>query len=361
MTQRTTRTDSGALLWRIDDPIIRLRVWGTETVYHLPAPPVNDWIIGTGDGSSLRLTDSDGLISRRHCKLAFEQAQWTIRDLGSKNGTFVDGSQREACVIAPGAEIRLGKITFLAESAALADLRAYLSRILGWKADRFEAVDHALRAVRLAATRRAALVLCGDGDLVAIAHDLHRRVIGPDKPFVSCDPRRREVSANVRSAMNFAKGMQALSAAKGGSLCVWTNRLPRDFNEVTAALRHPSAEAQLTVCAHTPAEARSFIAAPIVIPSLRTRDSELARVIDEYAMDALASLGCSGPFTHDDRAWVREHSASSLPEIEKGTRRLVALRHTKTLSAAAALLGMAQGSLQEWVDRRTLPSLRATR
>lgn len=352
----TTKTDAGRMLWSINDPVIRLREWGTDKKYDLPQPPTSEFIIGAGSGTSVRITDTEGVISRRHCKLAFEHGKWTIRDLGSKNGTFVDGSQREASVITPGTEIRLGKTTLLAESAAFVELRGYVGRVLGMGPERIDAVDHALRAIRFAAIRGAALVLCGDGELVPIALDLHRRVIGPDKPFVSCDPRRRETDANVRSVQNTTKGMEALKAAKGGSICVWSNRLPRDFNDLTLALRRPGAEVQLIVCAHTPAEARSFIAAPIVIPSLRGRDRELDRIIDEYAAEALASLGCAGPFTSDDRAWVREHSATSLPEIEKGTRRLVALRHTKTLAAAASMLGMAQGSLQEWVGRRELPA-----
>lgn len=50
-------------------------------------------------------------------------------------------------------------------------------------------------------------------------------------------------------------------------------------------------------------------------------------------------------FTADDRAWVRDHAARSLAEIEKTTLRLVALRTSGNLSDAAARLGMAPVSL----------------
>src|SRR5262245_11242443 len=80
-------------------------------------------------------------------------------------------------------------------------LRGYLERILGWQDVR--AVDRALRSVCLGASRQAALVLRGDGDLVPIALALHRRALGEDAPFVVSDPRRGTKSASVRSPANF--------------------------------------------------------------------------------------------------------------------------------------------------------------
>jgi hypothetical protein len=52
---------------------------------------------------------------------------------------------------------------------------------------------------------------------------------------------------------------------------------------------------------------------------------------------------------------VRIHSAASLPDIEKATLRLVAIRESRNLSGAAARLGMAPVSLSRWVGRRRLP------
>jgi hypothetical protein len=62
-------------------------------------------------------------------------------------------------------------------------VRPFLARILGWSDDRAIVVNRAQRSIRLAATRHAALVLCGEGDLVPIAAALHRRVLGPSAPF----------------------------------------------------------------------------------------------------------------------------------------------------------------------------------
>ncbi|MBK9071168.1 MAG: sigma 54-interacting transcriptional regulator [Myxococcales bacterium] len=64
-------------------------------------------VIGTGDGCDLRLTD--GTVSRYHCELVV-QANGTVRamDLGSRNGTLVDGVWVERCLLHEGAVIALG-------------------------------------------------------------------------------------------------------------------------------------------------------------------------------------------------------------------------------------------------------------
>ena len=48
-----------------------------------------------------------------------------------------------------------------------------------------------------------------------------------------------------------------------------------------------------------------------------------------------------------------------LAEIEKATLRLVAIRSSRNVSAAAARLGMAPVSLSRWIGRRTLPPMPA--
>jgi len=81
------------------------------------------------------------------------------------------------------------------------ELRGYLGRLLGWT--NTDAIDHALRAIDLAREHRAQLVLCGHGDLVPLAHGLHRRALGAETPFIVCDPRRGNTPASVRSPANY--------------------------------------------------------------------------------------------------------------------------------------------------------------
>ncbi len=237
-----------------------------------------------------------------------------------------------------------------------ARLRSYLERLLGW--DDGPSVEHALRVVDLAATHQAALVLCGDGDLVPVALDLHRCALGGEQPFVLCDPRRRVTDAGS-SLVNHKTSMEAFGAATDGSVCMRSKRLPRDFAELAAVLRAPGARVQLIICGLRPPDRMELVLAPIKIPALSTRRHELDRIIDEYARDAAVMLPSSAPFTELDREWVRKYSATSLSEIEKGAWRTLALRETGSIARAAALLGIGHTSLGEWFDhRRTERSVR---
>jgi hypothetical protein len=233
-------------------------------------------------------------------------------------------------------------------------LRSFLARILGFAADRSSVVDRALHSVELAASRRAALVICGDGDLVPIAGALHRRILGASAPFIVCDPRRGITAATVRSPANHESGRAAFQAARDGTLCTLARRLPRDFEAVVELIREPSSRVQLVVCwPRDEAHPLLVSPSPIVVPPLRDRAGELAQIVDEYADDAIKALGASaGSFMDVDRAWVLEHAGGSLDEIEKATLRIVALATSPNTTHAAARLEMAHGSLMRWIHRR---------
>lgn len=352
-----TKTDVGTHEWRIDDQVFRLRQWASDIPYQLPSDRP-DVTIGAGSAAAIRLVDPSRRVSRVHARAIRVGHQWLLRDLGSKNGIRIDGARRDEAVLVPGIEVGIGGVGLIAESPKLVDLRAFVSRLLGWSNDRLEAVDLALRAIRAAATRRCALVLCGEGDLVAIARALHRRTLGAERPFVVCDPRRLSREATVRSAENYDRGLPALEAAAGGTLCVWAKRLPRDFADVSAALRSPGNRVQLVVCTHEIGDGRQFLVTPIEIPPLASRRGELMDIIDRYAHEARVQLGAVAALSPLDREWIAKHAATTLPEIEKSTLRVLALRKTGgELEAAAALLGMSRSALARWLGRRKLPDL----
>lgn len=233
------------------------------------------------------------------------------------------------------------------------ELRAFLARMLGWSNER--AVELALRSLALALDHHAALVLCGDGDMVPIAWALHRRTLGRDKPFIVCDPRRLTSTASARSPASRASGIAAFDAAVGGSLCVRMRRLPDDFPALVTRLRG-AGNVLCAICAGQLAKPPFILPAPLAVPPLARRSAELDRIIAEYAEDAIAELAASASsFTDADHAWVRENAAASLAEIEKATLRLVTLRTSRNLSHAAARLGMAAVSLHRWLGRRKSP------
>ena len=197
-------------------------------------------------------------------------------------------------------------------------------------------------------------MLCGDGDLVQVAHGVHRHARGDERPFVLCEPQRCDggTGAQLESRRTAA---DAIGAAIGGTVCVRARWLPRYLAQVVAAVR--DARIQLVICGQQPPKLTELVVAPIQIPALATRAHELDRIIDEYVHDAAVALQISAPFTATDRHWVRAHSATSLPEVEKGAWRILALRQTGNIAGAAELLGMGHTSLGEWLHRRRVPVL----
>jgi hypothetical protein len=187
-------------------------------------------------------------------------------------------------------------------------------------------------------------LLLGDveADLVSIARALHRRTASADRPFVVCDRRRHDSAAVV-----------AARSAQGGSLCVRLRRLPDDFPSAVLMLRDPAAAVQLIVCAKARFDTHPFatLSVPIVVPPIQERASELSRIVDAYALDAIRTLG-DGWFFDEDRAWVLQYDAGSLAEIETATLRLVALRQARSIAEAAERLAMSAGALRHWLHKR---------
>jgi hypothetical protein len=272
-----------------------------------------------------------------------------------------NGTRCSEFVIEPDDVILFGNVTLIADSRKSLALRGYLRHILGWADDRAVTVDNAARTIRLSSSFRTALVICGELDMVPIAHALHRRTLGPDRPFVVGDRRRRETEeAPERSPTNRGNATDALRAARGGSVCVRARRLPPDFTSILGLVGEPNVNVQLIVCADDRHAEVPLLAAaaPIQVPSLRGRQDDLPRIVDEYGYDAAAALGVDKLcFTVTDRQWVIDNGAASLSVIEKATMRLLALKTANSLSQAAERLGMAPVTLSRWAHRRTPPSL----
>jgi hypothetical protein len=346
---RTTNVDElGPNGWSVRDEVTQLREWGTHVAYPLPPRHVES-AIGASRDCWLRLWDPAGSVSRAHAVITCGAGGWMISDLGSKNGVFLDGSRVPRLAVTAGAEIRIGSVTLVAESPKLIALRALLERLLGWADERREVVDQALFSLRVAATHREPLLICGEGNLVPIAKSLHQRAL-EGRPFVVARPRTRH-----------AKGMDALAEAAGGTLCVWRREQPDDFDEVAAAVLGPYSRALLMVCAHAPPKGNDVASRivtsvrSIILPPMSDRAPELRRIIDAYAADAVAELG-GGWLGPADWEWIERNAAGSLQLIGMATRRIIALHLCdESVTRAAKLLGIAHASLSDWLARRSLP------
>lgn len=60
-----------------------------------------------GRGADCRVRFYDPLVSRQHARIFFEGDTWFVEDLGSRNGTLVDGERIERAPLADQCELRL--------------------------------------------------------------------------------------------------------------------------------------------------------------------------------------------------------------------------------------------------------------
>jgi diguanylate cyclase (GGDEF)-like protein len=75
-------------------------------------PVESEIIIGRDADSNLRLAEDEG-VSRRHARVTPVADGALLADLGSQNGTFVDGDRVQERVLKEGMKIRIGQTTVL--------------------------------------------------------------------------------------------------------------------------------------------------------------------------------------------------------------------------------------------------------
>jgi DNA-binding NtrC family response regulator len=209
-------------------PSSRLRVIdGPDAGLEADLPPIGA-VIGAERGCDVVLTDP--AVSRRHCSVVPAPTGFAITDLGSRNGTTIDGVAVSKVTAPPGVVIRLGKtlIQLLPADEAVA--------IPPSEADRFGNLHGASPAMRqvFAVLERASksdapILLIGESgtgkELAARAvHDASPRA---DEPFVVFDCGassetliESDLFGHVRGAFTGAAADRqgAFAAAAGGTL-----------------------------------------------------------------------------------------------------------------------------------------------
>ncbi len=80
-------------------------VAGARQGLNVPLPPRDPLVIGRKEGELLL---DDPLVSGKHCEVAARGNEWVLTDLGSTNGTMVDGRLVRELVLRPGSEIQVG-------------------------------------------------------------------------------------------------------------------------------------------------------------------------------------------------------------------------------------------------------------
>ncbi len=68
-----------------------------------------DWlVIGRGRGADVVLAEAT--ISRAHAAIGFDEGAFFVQDLGSTNGTMVNGARAERQALKNGDEVRMGRL-----------------------------------------------------------------------------------------------------------------------------------------------------------------------------------------------------------------------------------------------------------
>src|ERR1051326_623316 len=75
--------------------------------------------VARADGNHLRLPD--GSVSSSHCEVALDPAgNLQIRDLGSTNGTYIEGQRVREALVQPGKRLLLGNLELVFENSLAA-------------------------------------------------------------------------------------------------------------------------------------------------------------------------------------------------------------------------------------------------
>src|SRR5262249_50068342 len=89
-----------------------------------------DVLVGRHSAADVRLAFPD--VSRRHCRLVFQDGCWHVIDLSSMNGVYVNGEQLQEAALYEGDQLRVGSVTFVVLPCQNLDLeqRAILQSIV---------------------------------------------------------------------------------------------------------------------------------------------------------------------------------------------------------------------------------------
>ena len=77
----------------------------------LEVPVDREWMV-IGRGRSADLVIAESTISRSHAAVGFDAEGYFVQDLGSTNGTRVNGRRESHVRLADGDELQLGKLQF---------------------------------------------------------------------------------------------------------------------------------------------------------------------------------------------------------------------------------------------------------
>jgi pSer/pThr/pTyr-binding forkhead associated (FHA) protein len=90
--------------------LVLLKAGGNNKAFSLPSSVT---IVGRRQDCDLCVPLT--VVSRRHCALNMDGGELSIRDLGSSNGTFVNGERVDEADLVPGDKVSIGPLDFIAQ------------------------------------------------------------------------------------------------------------------------------------------------------------------------------------------------------------------------------------------------------
>jgi transcriptional regulator with GAF, ATPase, and Fis domain len=169
-------------------------------------------------------------VSRYHCEVRTDGERYLVTDVGSTNGTFLDGAQVREAFLRPGALIEAGDalIRFQSEQAVV-NITPSLNERFGDLVGRSQAMREIFALLERIAPTDATLLLIGEtgSGKGALARAIHSQSTRAAKPFVVVDCSavsesliESELFGHERGAFTgaVAQRVGSLEAADGGTL-----------------------------------------------------------------------------------------------------------------------------------------------
>lgn len=181
------------------------------------------YTIGSGLTNDLSIADST--VSRRHCEIvADEQGNLSVNDLGSTNGTGVEGVKVTSARLAPNTEVQLGRTRLVVPLVQdRPELTMSAREQFGHSIGRTPLVRHVFHLAEQAAATDSPVLILGETGTgkEELAGDIHAESARAGAPFIvldcngfdSLERAKRELFGDART-----KG--ALDLASGGTLFV---------------------------------------------------------------------------------------------------------------------------------------------
>ncbi|MHC4259649.1 MAG: FHA domain-containing protein, partial [Planctomycetota bacterium] len=91
----------------MDINLVVLKKNGSKKIFRLPGGVT---VIGRRSNCDLYIPLTS--VSRKHCQLNRHEGLLKIRDLGSRNGTYLNGKRIDEAVIQAGDNVKVGPLTF---------------------------------------------------------------------------------------------------------------------------------------------------------------------------------------------------------------------------------------------------------